>query len=363
MKRVGVPLAIASGIGLGMFFSSRWIDRHREKGVMCQCKPRLEGKVVVITGATSGIGYQVALECAKRKARVIFGTRSLDKGLKVAGEIKALSGNEDVTALHLDLNDLKSCKAFANQVLNKESVVSFLVNNAGIYHETPRITMDGFDHTWQTNYLGSVVVTENLLGNIGVGEVGHKGVIFLSSEARKLASPKDALECLDEKVKVAPNLTTSDEKIKHYALTKQALSIYATFLAHSQGAVADCTVVSVDPGNVWTNIYKNCFRNGMYGLYKRTQCSLLMRTPLEGAQTVLHCMQAPSVPNGVCMKDCALQSKPSKAMYESCPSFVAKTHKLVSAHIPQQTDQPNQKDNVAEPPAVVDKRKGGLSLW
>ncbi|KAF2365691.1 Short-chain dehydrogenase/reductase SDR [Trinorchestia longiramus] len=323
----------ASTIGLAFYLFRRWVRKKKEqdKVVICKCHPRLFDKVVVITGATSGIGYQVALMSAQQRATVIFGARDLARGEQVAKKIRAKSDNPRVFSLYLDLNDLKSCKEFCKNILKKEPVIDILVNNAGVFNQKPELTQDGFERTWQTNYLGPVVVTENLLSHVGAGVSETGLIIFVSSEARMLVHPQDVMDV--SQMQAAPEIRNMEESIRHYALTKLALWIYATYHAFSVSVARHYSVISVDPGSVWTNIYKDCWLD-LPGLFTRLKCSLLMRSPQEGAQTIIHCMNYPKVSNGLMMKDCCEIAGPSRHVLEYSPAFVARTHGLVSTHLP-----------------------------
>lgn len=327
--------------GSGILLARSWLARNRSGPVVhCACTPRLSGKVVVITGATTGIGYEVTFALAKQGACLILGCRNIRKGNDVANKIKNVTNNENISVIHLELESLQSCKTFAKEVLSRKSAISFLINNAAVFNVPTTKTVDGFERTWQTNFLGAVVITEHLKEDIGEDIGGNKGIIFLSSESVDMVKSEDIMDT--EQFTYVPNIVAFEDRIKHYARTKHALWMYATYLAYCQGKHPAYTVVSVDPGNTWTQIYRHSFWGSLSDLFTRWQCSVFMRSPLEGAQTVLHCLNALKISNGRCLKDCSVVRKPSRDTVERCPSFVANTHRKLAAYIPDQIFSPKR---------------------
>ena len=100
---------------------------------MCTSKVRLDGKIVVITGANTGIGIETVIDLAKRGATVIMACRNLDKS-KAAIERakKESSGSNDIILMRLNLSSLKSVREFAEEFLSKYSRLNILINNAGV---------------------------------------------------------------------------------------------------------------------------------------------------------------------------------------------------------------------------------------
>ena len=311
-------------------------QRHHDKrATFCTCKHRLKSKVVVLTGGTSGIGYEVALASAVDDARVIFGARNEEIGIKTQEKIRKISGNNNVWYLPLDLTVLSSCVDFADQVLDLEPNISFLILNAAIYSHPTQNTTDTFEVTWQTNYLSSVVIVEQLKDNIGVGLDGNSGIIFLSSEsALNEITDGDVSQYLDNSNKIAAK-NDRKHKLRQYNLSKYALWVYNCFLAHSKPLEAPYSVVSVDPGKLDNHFYEK--KGIISSVLNRLKNSTALRSPLEGAQTVLHCLNVPDLPNGCLMKDCQSVLQHSADCMNFSPAFVARTHATICSFIPEQT--------------------------
>ena len=124
-------------------------------GPVCSCAADLVGKIVVLTGGTSGIGLAVTTEIAKRGAVTIFTARNLTQGIQVRDKIIAQTGNPNIYCKQLDLNNFSSIHTFVSQLkLGSYSNIDILINNAGTFFHPPEKTVDGYDVTFQTNYLG-----------------------------------------------------------------------------------------------------------------------------------------------------------------------------------------------------------------
>ncbi|XP_064072092.1 retinol dehydrogenase 11-like [Vanessa tameamea] len=125
----------------------------------CTCAVSLLGKVVIITGANSGIGYHAALEIAAKGGRVILACRNEDKGLAARDRIITATGNSNVVYKHLDLSALDSVRRFANDVIATEDRLDVLINNAGMYGSRVKYTEDGILEGFQVNHFGHFLLT------------------------------------------------------------------------------------------------------------------------------------------------------------------------------------------------------------
>jgi NAD(P)-dependent dehydrogenase (short-subunit alcohol dehydrogenase family) len=121
--------------------------------------PELTGRRALVTGATSGLGYETALELLKHGAEVIIAARNPEKAAKAAAALKAAAGREP-RILDLDLSDLSSVAKAADQV---EGPLDLLINNAGVMAPPYRQTVDGFELQLGTNHLGHFALTAHLL--------------------------------------------------------------------------------------------------------------------------------------------------------------------------------------------------------
>jgi NAD(P)-dependent dehydrogenase (short-subunit alcohol dehydrogenase family) len=125
--------------------------------------PDQRGRVGIVTGANSGLGLIVARDLAGAGARVIMTSRDAGKGAKAADVVKAAHPAANVEVAHLDLADLASVRAFAQDFLAGGGRLDLLVNNAGIMAAPYRKTVDGFELQFGTNHLGHFALTALLM--------------------------------------------------------------------------------------------------------------------------------------------------------------------------------------------------------
>ncbi|XP_006784617.1 retinol dehydrogenase 11 isoform X2 [Neolamprologus brichardi] len=154
------------------------------------CAVRLTGKTAIVTGANTGIGKFIALDFARRGARVILACRSEARGTAALNEIREKTGNSDVHLRLVDLSCMDSVRAFAERILKEEKALHILVNNAAVSGLPRNITKDGFEESFATNHLGPFLLTNLLLDLmkssspsriVSVSSVNHKKDVTANS--------------------------------------------------------------------------------------------------------------------------------------------------------------------------------------
>jgi len=148
--------------------------------------PDLSGKTIVITGGNSGIGYEAALEFARKRAEVILACRDLGKARTAADRISASSPGAKVGVMELDLSNLASVRGFADAFHLEHSALHVLCNNAGVMAIPYRLTVDGFETQFGTNHLGHFALTGLLLDRLLATEGAR--VVNVSSGAHRMAN-------------------------------------------------------------------------------------------------------------------------------------------------------------------------------
>ncbi|WP_016951637.1 SDR family NAD(P)-dependent oxidoreductase [Anabaena sp. PCC 7108] len=122
-----------------------------------------KGRVVIVTGSSSGIGYETARVLANKQASVMIAVRNLDKGNKALAKIIQQNKDADVKVMELDLANLASVKNFAENFKKNYSRLDLLINNAGVMIPPYTKTTDGFELQFGTNHLGHFALTGQLL--------------------------------------------------------------------------------------------------------------------------------------------------------------------------------------------------------
>ena len=141
------------------------------------------GRVVVVTGANTGLGLETARALAGSGALVVLAVRNLEKGQAAVDAIRADHGDASLELLELDLASLDSIRGAAEDVGRRFERIDLLINNAGVMYMPQSKTADGFEMQFGTNHLGHFAFTglvlERLLGVAGsrvvtVSSVGHR---------------------------------------------------------------------------------------------------------------------------------------------------------------------------------------------
>ena len=128
--------------------------------------PDLAGKTAVVTGASSGIGAEVARGLALKGAHVVLAVRSPERGQATVSAIRAANPRGSLEILQLDLADLASVHRFADALESRLRALDLLINNAGVASSSLRRTADGFELLFGTNHLGHFALTGLLLPKI-----------------------------------------------------------------------------------------------------------------------------------------------------------------------------------------------------
>jgi NAD(P)-dependent dehydrogenase (short-subunit alcohol dehydrogenase family) len=145
--------------------------------------PEQAGRVVVVTGANSGLGLVIARELARRGALVVLACRNMEKGRAAHAEVAAVASGPEPELEELDLASLESVRDFAGRFEAKHDGLDLLINNAGVMASPRRLTEDGFELHLGTNHLGHFVLTRLLLPLMEGREDAR--VVTVSSNAHK----------------------------------------------------------------------------------------------------------------------------------------------------------------------------------
>lgn len=234
---------------------------------------RIDGRRVVITGATSGIGKAAALELAHRGASLAIVCRNRAKGESTVTEIEQAIPGASVDLVEGDLADLASVHAAAQELRDRYDSIDVLINNAGVHAVVPRLTIDGFDHMLASNYLGPFLLTNLVLDRVTAAPPAR--VIVVGSEAHRIAGRLDPEHFED----------LGDfgllRSFRAYGRTKLLDLLFAAELARRLAGTG-VTANSLCPGTVATNLYGQ-----MCALRPVVSRIPLVRTAEQGARTTV----------------------------------------------------------------------------
>src|SRR3989449_5367390 len=145
-------------------------------------KTTMKDRVVMVTGANSGIGKAASIALAKMGATVVMVARNVERGETARSEIIKDSQNNSIDLLLSDLSSLESVRQLAAEFQKKYSKLHVLINNAGLFNQRRHVTTDGYENTFATNYLAPFLLTNLQLDLlrasapsriINVSSVGH----------------------------------------------------------------------------------------------------------------------------------------------------------------------------------------------
>ena len=142
-----------------------------------------QGRLAVVTGANTGLGFETAQVLAARGASVVLAVRNVEKGKQAAARIVAAAPGATVTVQELDLSSLDSVRAAAAELRAGHPRIDLLICNAGVMYPPKQTTDDGFELQFGTNHLGHFALTGLLLEQmlpvpgsrvVTVSSVGHR---------------------------------------------------------------------------------------------------------------------------------------------------------------------------------------------
>jgi len=211
--------------------------------------PDQTGKVSIVTGGNAGIGKETCLALAAKGGRVYLAARSKEKAEATIEEIKQKTDSDNIFYLPLDLQDLASVKAAAEEFMSKEKELHVLYNNAGVMATPFSLTKDGFENQWGTNVVGHFALTKSLLpvlkSTAAHNPAGTVRVINVSSYGHGFA-PRGGIDFNNINLENAGTWTRyGQSKLGNILLTKEITRRYGKDGIQS---------ISIHPGGVDTEL-------------------------------------------------------------------------------------------------------------
>ena len=240
----------------------------------------LSGRIVLVTGATSGIGQVAALELARKGGHIILHGRDQAKGEAAVALVREQAGTEAVEFLQADLASLQDIERAAGELMSRHERLDVLVNNAGAMHQTRKTTADGFEMTFGVNHLAYFALTLHLLPALLKGR--EPRIVNVASRAHRMARGLPWHDLQAEQ---------GYSHFARYGQSKLANILFTRELARrldGTGVTANC----LHPGLVRTGFAMND-EGWIRALWR--PMTVFALSPEQGAATTIYLAASPSV--------------------------------------------------------------------
>jgi NAD(P)-dependent dehydrogenase (short-subunit alcohol dehydrogenase family) len=242
--------------------------------------PDQSGRIAIVTGANSGIGYETALALAHKGGQVIMACRDLTRANASAETIQGENPAGSVVVMELDLGDLDSVDAFVADFKARYDRLDLLINNAGIMHPPYGQTKQGFESQFGVNHLGHFALTGQLLDLIRRTEGAR--IVTVSSMAHRFG--RINFDDLNAREHYRANAAYGQSKLANLLFTNE-------LQRKLEAAGSDAIAVAAHPGWTATNLQQN---SGLLRFFNR----FFAQTPEMGALPTLYAATAPEIQGG-----------------------------------------------------------------
>ena len=229
----------------------------------------IKDKVVIITGASSGIGYATALKLSKAGAKIAIGARRVEKLEELAKQITNNGG--EVFYQKLDVTKREECENFAKAVLQKWNSIDILVNNAGLMPLSffKSLKFDEWDRMVDVNIKGVLYTTGAVITHMKEKKSGH--IVNLSSVAGRIVFPAGSVYCA----------------------TKYAVAAFSEGLRQEFSVRSNIRVTSIEPGVVATELNDTITDESLKGFVENTKKMEALQAD-DIANAILYAVDSPN---------------------------------------------------------------------
>ena len=235
----------------------------------------LKDKIVIISGATNGIGKAAALELAKQSPKILFTYRNKDLAENLLAELKVISPNIEVQSIFCDFSNQESIKKCAAEINDFTTKIDVLINNAGVVNTSYHETSEGIENTFAINHLGYFLFTNLLLDKLK-GEAETR-IINVSSAAHAFVK-----EMQWEDINFKNNFR---QGLRVYSQSKLANLLFTRYLAVKL-STDNISVNAIHPGGVNTALGSQ--NKAWYSKPLKLILKPFFRSPLKGAESIIY---------------------------------------------------------------------------
>src|SRR5712671_2804656 len=205
--------------------------------------PGQQGRLAVVTGANTGLGFETARVLAARGASVVLAVRDIEKGKRAAARIAGTAPGADVMVQPLDLASLDSIRAAAGELRAQHPAIDLLINNAGVMFTPRQTTGDGFELQFATNHLGHFALTGLLLEQML--PVPGSRVVTVTSIAHRIGARINFDDLQSQR---------SYSRVGAYSQSKLANLMFTYELARRLSGAGTTIAVAAHPGLAGTEL-------------------------------------------------------------------------------------------------------------
>ena len=276
----------------------------------------IEGKQVLLTGASRGIGRATALALAKMGANLSLLVRDRALGEKVIEEIRATGAKGKIDLFVADLSSMKDIRRVAEEYKSKHDRLDVLLNNAGAINMDKEKTVDGYERTFATNHLGYFLLTQELLDLLKKSAPSR--IVNVASEAHRQVSGIDFDDPMFEKRSYGGFAAYGASKLANILFTRELArrledgDTGGSSQPYRGGEGAKVTANALHPGVIASGFGRN--NKGVFGFIMRNVAAPFLGSEESGARTSVYLASSPDVEGktGLYWKS-SREAKPTRA--------------------------------------------------
>lgn len=278
-RRAFISSALGTVLGVGFIIKERFGGKKYTYKT-----DAIRNKLVIVTGATSGIGKATAKELALRKAKVILACRDIAKCEKMRLGIILACKNKKIECRELDLASQKSIRKFVDEFNKKYPKLDILINNAGVLGGPRAVTSEGIEMQLGVNHMGHFLLTNLLLPKLKIA-APSRIINITSIDYQKGIIDKEDL-----------NMTKNYDSMKAYKQSKLASVLFTLELAKRLEGTG-VTVNAVYPGIVNTKLLRNTsfYKSYISSIILKPFLWMFIKNTKQGSQPIIYAAAEPSI--------------------------------------------------------------------